>query len=129
MRWVGTLASPSPWPHERLAPPPTGDASVPTPLRTSPAFRGRFFITSLRKRLRPRRGGGGGCGGWGRLRRPRPGPMSALPLPQRATQASPLHSAPLPLSGGGFLSRRFGSAFVPVGAGVEDAVGGDACVA
>src|SRR6266576_1936402 len=33
------------------------------------------------------------------------------------------------LSGGGFLSRRFGSAFVPVGAGVDEAWSGDACVA
>src|SRR5438477_1245389 len=36
-RGVGTLASPSSCSHERLAPPPTGDASVPTPLPTSPA--------------------------------------------------------------------------------------------
>src|SRR5205807_2923147 len=36
-RGVGTLASPTSWSHERLAPPPTGDASVPTPLPTSPA--------------------------------------------------------------------------------------------
>src|SRR5205807_5740971 len=36
-RGVGTLASPSSCSQERLAAPPTGDASVPTPLPTSPA--------------------------------------------------------------------------------------------
>src|SRR5437016_14471 len=75
-----------------------------------PAFRGRFFIMTLGKRLRPRRGGGGGCFqrevflgadhhirrggsgvdvGRGRLRRPRPSPVHAFPPPARATQASP----------------------------------------
>src|SRR5437016_12989455 len=33
------------------------------------------------------------------------------------------------LSGGGFLWLRLGGPFVPVGAGVVDGVGGDACVA
>jgi len=35
---------------------------------------------SLRKPLRPRRGGGWDEAGWGRLRRPRPGSMSAFSL-------------------------------------------------
>src|SRR5206468_1576617 len=35
-----------------------GDASVPTPPNSTPAFTGRYFAMSLRKPLRTRRGGG-----------------------------------------------------------------------
>src|SRR5438876_5607090 len=41
---VGTLGSPGVLFPCRFAPAPMGDASVPTPLRPSPAFTGRFFM-------------------------------------------------------------------------------------
>src|SRR5437763_1032979 len=96
----GTLASPSSWPHEHL-PPPAGATQASLPhIPTTPAFRGRFFITSLGKRLRPRRGGGGGCGGWGRLRRPRRSPRSPGPTPHgRRKRPHPTSPPPPPLRG------------------------------
>ena len=54
---VGTLASPRQGGrHSRDQ--DEGDASVPTPLPTTPALKGRYVMMSPRKRLRPRRGGG-----------------------------------------------------------------------
>src|SRR5947209_15926906 len=84
---------------------------------------------SLGKGLRPRRGGGWDEARWGRLRRPRLPPASAcFLLPgRRKRPLSP--STPLPLSRVDFLSCRFGSPFVLVGAGVGMMQGGDACVA
>src|SRR5947209_10750614 len=43
-------------------------------------FTGRFIVMSLRKPLRPRRGGGWDEAGRERLRRPRPAPESACSL-------------------------------------------------
>src|SRR5438477_1822423 len=57
--------------------------------------------------------GGKACTGLGRGRRKRPLPTST----------------PLPPTRVGILWLRIGGPFVPVGAGVVDGVGGDACVA
>src|SRR5205807_423227 len=73
---VGTLASPSSWSHERLAPPPRGDASVPTPLNPSPAPTGTNGLPRRHHEIPTLESGGGWEEGRGRLRRPRP----ALPV-------------------------------------------------
>src|SRR5947209_1185496 len=70
-------------------------ATQASPLSTTPAYTGRYRVMSLRKRLRPRRGGGWDEARWGRLRRPRPGSMSAFSLlPGRRKRPHSTHPPP-----------------------------------
>src|SRR5205807_10585576 len=101
--------------------PPEGDHKGP--------FKGRHLVMLPREPLRPRRGGGWVVRGGDAcvalvLLLQVPSPL----LPGRRKRPRPT-STPLPLSGGGILWLRLGGPFVPVGAGVVDGVGGDACVA
>src|SRR5438477_1099519 len=105
---VGIVGTPCVVHRPRLAPtsllPPAratlpssspGCGCVPIPHNPSPAFTGRYFMTSPGKPLHTRRGGGrvvwGGDACVALVLFPR-----VFPPPARATQASPPHTTPLP---------------------------------
>ena len=89
--WVAPVLFPCPF-----MPAIMGDASVPSPHHTSPALKGRYFVKRAGKRVRPVGAGVAGKKGgdpWVALR---PVPLPLPTCPPWATQASPLHTTPLP---------------------------------